>query len=284
MLLVNVIGGLGNQMFQYAYACSLSNRGYDVKLSIADYASYTLHDGFVLDKYNISLEIATPEQTQKFKPSKLSKKLSFLPFFNILQEKTLLFDMNNLSPKDGCFVEGYFQCEKYFVEYRDLILHDFVFNHPFAEYTQRIEESIKETLTSISLHIRRGDYINNDTTNSIHGTCSLDYYREAISYFEKKYQGVVFFIFSDDIEWVKSNFNLDNFVYVESTDNRLPHEDMYLMTLCDHNITANSSFSWWGAWLNTNQEKEVIAPKYWFKDVKKNLEAKNIVPDNWIRL
>ena len=127
------------------------------------------------------------------------------------------------------------------------------------------------------MHIRRGDYVSNSKSNSIHGTCSLEYYREAVKIINEKYKNSIFFVFSDDISWKKENLLIQNAVYIDNKT--IPHEDIYLMSLCKYNITANSSFSWWGAWLNQNKNKVVIAPKKWF--LKKENE---IASKNWITI
>lgn len=210
--------------------------------------------------------------------------MSFLPFINYISEKNLLFDEKNLSPNDNSFIEGYFQCEDYFKEFRDDIMNEFVQIERMSEYTYRIEQQIRNSDVAISLHIRRGDYIKDNNTNNIHGTCSLKYYEDAIKYFSNQYRDIKYYIFSDDIKWVQNNFKKYNFIYIDSVEKRLPHEDIYLMSLCHHNIIANSSFSWWGAWMNLNIAKEVIAPINWFNDKKLQKLSKNIVPVNWKRL
>jgi hypothetical protein len=174
-------------------------------------------------------------------------------------------------------VKGYFQTEKYFSEIRNTLLEEFAPIKEIANSTQKYKEQITTVENSCSLHIRRGDYILNSKSNSIHGTCSLGYYKEAIKIIEEKHQNITFFIFSDDIVWTKKNLVLQNAVYV--THKCLPHEDLHLMSLCVHNITANSSFSWWGAWLNKNNNKTIIAPKQWF--VTKENE---IACENWIKI
>jgi len=136
---------------------------------------------------------------------------------------------------------------------------------------------------SCSIHIRRGDYTSNVNSN-IHGTCSLEYYKKATEYMQNKYKDIYYYIFSDDITWVKENLKLENAVYIESEEKRIPHEDIYLMSLCSNNIIANSSFSWWGTWLNNNLNKTVIAPKRWFEDNKLHAQSQDIVCDSWIKI
>ena len=124
----------------------------------------------------------------------------------------------------------------------------------------------------------------NDINVKIHGVCSVEYYNNAIEYLKNKLGEVNYFIFSDDFEWCRSNLKIDNAIFVESDEHRIAHEDIYLMSLCDHNIIASSTFSWWGAWLNDNESQISIAPMEWFKDKKYQKQSQDIVPNRWIKL
>ena len=267
MVIVRVLGGLGNQMFQYAYAKALEMRGYDVKLDISGFKKYKLHGGYQLDKYNINLDNAN-------KYSVLFSKINPL---KTLKEDNLLFNSKLLSLKGNEYVKGYFQTEKYFLQIRETLIKQFIINTEIKDSTKNYKKKITEAENSCSIHIRRGDYVTNNKSNSIHGTCSLDYYKQAIKIIEDKYKNITFFIFSDDISWTKENLNLVNAIYIDHKC--LPHEDIYLMSLCKHNITANSSFSWWAAWLNENISKTVVAPKQWFVDKENEIACLN-----WIKI
>ena len=254
-------------MFQYAYAKALSLDGYNVKLDLSKIKKYKLHGGYQLDKYKIDLEIA----------DSFSILLGKIGIKKSKKEKNLLFNDNFKSLEGYEYIKGYFQTEKYFKEIRNTLLSEFVINKKISLETDKIAEKIKNLKNSCSLHIRRGDYISDKNANNIHGTCDLDYYKRAIDIMNSKYSNVSFFVFSDDIYWTKENLKIKNAFYVDNKT--IPHEDMYLMSLCSHNITANSSFSWWGAWLNKNENKTTIAPKNWFVD-KEN----EVVCENWIKL
>lgn len=142
---------------------------------------------------------------------------------------------------------------------------------------------IIKSCNAVSLHIRRGDYISNATTNTIHGTCNLDYYKRAVEYIKKNSVSPIFFIFSDDIDWVKDNLHLnEKHYYIDWNNADTNYEDMRLMSLCKHNVIANSSFSWWGAWLNNNPKKIVIAPQKWFNDSK--LNTFDVIPEKRIKI
>lgn len=149
-----------------------------------------------------------------------------------------------------------------------------------SEKSQHLAEKIKDQIT-VSVHIRRGDYLQGNNLN-YHGICGMDYYQNAIEYLQKKEKNLTFVFFSDDIERVKENFAMGSAYFVDRNVGKDAWQDMQLMSLCKHNIIANSSFSWRGAWLNANPEKIVIAPKHWFANPE--LTDQDIVPESWIRL
>ena len=267
MIIVRIVGGLGNQMFQYAYAKSLQQKGFDVQIDISKFKTYKLHGGYHLDSYNIDLQ----------KAGSLDTFLSLLKLKKNVKEKSLLFDENLLKLKGNEFVKGYFQTEKYFLSIREILLKQFTIKTALSDSTKEYSKEIHQHKNSCSLHIRRGDYITDEKANSVHGTCDLNYYAAAIKLINEKFDTTHFFVFSDDIAWTKENLPLKNATYIDHKT--IPHEDMFLMSLCKHNITANSSFSWWGAWLNQYQNKTVIAPKKWFVSQKNEVASKN-----WIQL
>lgn len=267
MVIVRIVGGLGNQMFQYAYAKSLQQKGYAVKIDISKFRNYKLHGGYQLDKYKIDLETSTP----------LSNFLSKLGLKKNIKEKSLLFNDKFINISKNEYVKGYFQTEKYFLDIRDVLLHQFVIKQELCESTILYSKEIKQHKNSCSLHIRRGDYVSDKKANSVHGTCDLNYYNEAIKLNTNKFENTHFFVFSDDIVWTKKNLSIENATYIDHKC--IPHEDMYLMSLCKNNITANSSFSWWGAWLNEHKNKTVIAPKKWFVS-----QENEVACENWIKL
>lgn len=285
MVIVKIIGGLGNQMFLYAYAKALQQRGYEVKIDVSAFETYGLHE-YGLDKYNIHLDASTKEENNKFYKNNIVSKILRrvgLDFSKKIQEKSLLFDNKFLSININSYIKGYFQSEKYFNDIREIILNEFTINSDISDYTKELENQIINSKNSCSLHIRRGDFINSTNIN-IHGSCDLAYYKKAIQYLEEKVQDVHYFIFSDDIAWVKENLVIENATYIENKEKRIPHEDMYLMHLSQHNIIANSSFSWWGAWLNQNEEKIVIAPKRWFADNELEKQSQDIVCQDWVKI
>lgn len=286
MLLVKLTGGLGNQMFQYSFAKALQSKGYEVKLDISTFETYTLHGGFGLEHYSITIPIASKDELLPYKTNfltKIGRKLN-ISHKKLMGEKTLLFQKELLSPPNNTSLYGYFQSEKYFNTIRDTILDDFILKAPLSPYSASMKKTIQSLSNTASIHIRRGDYITDSKANKFHGICGLDYYEEAISLLKSKFKEMHYFIFSDDIEWVKNNLAPEKCTYIDNTLPYIPHEDIYLMSLCHHNIIANSSFSWWGAWLNHNSTKVVIAPKKWFADDKMVQQSCDIVPESWSRV
>lgn len=286
MVIVKIIGGLGNQMFQYAYAKALEQKGHEVKIDISAFETYKLHGGYQLDKYNIDLDSSIKDENDKFYKNTFFYKVLRrfgMDFSRRIKEKSLLFDKKLLEIDDNSYLDGYFQCEKYFKDIREIILKQFTINQDISNYTKEIKNKIQNSQNSCSLHIRRGDFVNSTNIN-IHGACDIEYYKKAMKYLEEKVVNINYFIFSDDIEWVKENLAIQNAIYIDSKEKRIPHEDIYLMSLCKNNIIANSSFSWWGAWLNQNEKKMVIAPKRWFADDKLESQSKDIVCESWVRI
>jgi hypothetical protein len=267
MIIVRIVGGLGNQMFQYAYAKSLQQKGYSVKIDISKFKKYKLHGGYHLDQYKIDLKTA----------DRFTNFLSKIKIKKNRKEKNLLFDHQLFKLSGNEYVKGYFQTEKYFSDIRPVLLAQFIIQKELSNSTILYVKEIDKHTNSCSLHIRRGDYISDEKANSVHGICDLEYYANAIKLINEKFENTHFFVFSDDIVWTKENLQLENATYIDHKT--IPHEDMLLMSLCKHNITANSSFSWWGAWLNQYKNKTVIAPKKWF--VRKENE---VACANWIKL
>lgn len=275
MIIVKIMGGLGNQMFQYAIAKSIAVRNKDnFKLDISFYSKQTLR------KYELNLlDIDEVLVNKKSFFSKVTSKFRFLTKIYYMERKIAEYD-SNVFNKKNVILDGYWQNEKYFKDIRGKILQDFTPVSSLSNKANYYLNSIKNS-NSVSVHVRRADYIENINTNANHGVCGLSYYKKAFKYLNNKTDNVTFFIFSDDISWCKKVFRfLERKVFVEDTKSTI--DDLELMKNCKHNIIANSTFSWWGAWLNQNEEKIVIAPKKWF--VKKEWKNKNPACENWIKI
>lgn len=288
MIIAHLIGGLGNQMFQYAAARALAaKRNTSLLLDISSFDSYTLHQGFELNRiFCGDFNIAQKAHMQKmlgWQSFNSVKRYLHRPALSWLRNKSLAIEpsfeywqgFEDLSAET--YLSGYWQSERYFISADDIIRKDFRFSTPLSAENLELADNISNS-DSISLHVRRGDYVN----NSAYASCSLDYYKSAIEYLTKQLESSTFFIFSDDINWVKENLKLEHpHIYIDNNQGDQSYNDMRLMSLCKHNIIANSSFSWWGAWLNANEAKTVIAPKKWFNT---DLNSKDLIPANWVRL
>lgn len=300
MIIVRLIGGLGNQMFQYAAGRFLSEKHKTtIKLDLTFLLDRTPRRDFVyreyeLDVFAINAKQADEKELIKYRPSFFYRVNSCLrrlcgrpviinPTYLVEQQFTydkLAFEQ---ASKD-CFLNGYWQSEEYFKSIESLLRQEFTFRHPLDIKNAEIANRIG-SVNSVSIHIRRGDYVTTPHIANAHALCTLEYYQNAISYIENRITNPVFFIFSDDIEWVKANLILSSPFEIGSGNfGKQSYIDMQLMSLCRHNIIANSSFSWWGAWLNSNSDKKVIAPKKWFADETMNAQIIDLIPEKWMRL
>lgn len=291
MVISNILGGLGNQMFQYAVGRALAHRrGDELKLDISEFESYTLRQ-FELDVFNVKAAIASPSEIERLKYQKPALALRILSYIfrkdsaygrHYYREKFYQFDPDVLTLQGDVYLFGYWQTEKYFSDYEQGLRQEFTLKTPLSRESEYFKNQILAEEHAVALHIRRGDYVTNATTNSYHGLCSLEYYKEAVTYIEQHVTSPHFFIFSDDLAWAKEHLDfIGEVTFVELSD-APDHEEMYLMSQCHHNIIANSSFSWWGAWLNENRKKIVIAPKQWFTDASINTD--DLISEGWIRL
>lgn len=278
-------------MFQYAFVKSLSLRNqHEFLFDISEYQTY--FRPFELEIFSIDKQYAEEKDlpwymwlrsTNRYLNYIFVKIQSVCKLLNSRhhREINLKFsqDLLNIS---NWYVEWYFQSEQYFIDFADEIRKDFTFVHEPSLQNQQIIHIISSS-QSVSVHIRRGDYLKGNNLQ-YHGICSLEYYRTAIEIIRNKVSDARFFFFSDDIEWVRKNiqtWNNDD-VYVDHNTWDQSREDMRLMSLCRHNIVANSSFSRRWAWLNNNPEKIVIAPLKRFEN--KELDYTNIAPENRIRI
>ena len=199
-----------------------------------------------------------------------------------IREKQYHFDPKILTMPGSIYLDGYWQSEKYFSDIADIIKNEFRVKLPQTEENRRVAQQIT-SCESVSLHVRRGDYLTDAKTNTIHGTCELDYYARCIERLTQQVHHPYFFIFSDDPEWVAKNLKITHpTTFVAHNGPEKSYEDLRLMSQCRHNIIANSSFSWWGAWLNSNSNKIIYTPKKWFCDP--NLNTKDLIPATWQKL
>ncbi len=279
MQIVWCLGGLGNQMFQYAFYRTLEFSGKEVCLDISEFTGYDLHNGFELKRiFNLNPRFIDTKTAMRVKSNFFLKALRKLRVYSYLIEQTDFgYADYYLGYRLPHFFKGYWQSEKYFSKIQDQIRKDFSFkelDQVNQEYANKINQS-----QSVSIHVRRGDY----AKHPLHGgICTKEYYLQAVKFILDTVDNPQFFVFSDDINWCKENLAIKDASFINGNNGENSYKDMQLMSLCKHNIIANSSFSWWGAWLNPNPTKMIIAPKKWFNDPKINI--KDLLPEQWIRL
>ena len=292
MVISNLIGGLGNQMFQYATGRALALRKKtELRLDISGFEDYALHQGFELQRiFSCPARIASNADVKNvlgWQGASWARRLLSKPALASLRSKALLIEPHFgywpriIEAPPACYLQGYWQSEKYFEAAIDTLRSEFAFKHPLDQNNANLAEQISAS-NSISLHIRRGDYANNPKTLAMHGLCSPDYYRAATELVSVRIESPHFFIFSDDIGWAMENLKLEfPCNYIGHNQGKDSYKDMQLMSLCRHHIIANSSFSWWGAWLNPLPEKIVVAPKKWFANGR---AIDDLLPEKWVKL
>lgn len=284
MKIVKFLGGLGNQMFQYAFYKAWEGRVKNVTADLTGYKTYGLHNGFELETiFGISVKKAAPFAVDLYNPYNRTwyirkiRRITGLKNAYYEEQTPYCFDKTIFQDKTSKLYWGYWQNQDYFINIEDQIRTDFQFILPLDSKNAQLLKEI-QTSCSISIHIRRGDYLKEELLG---GLCPLDYYRKAIELICTQVINPIFFIFSDDIEWSMKNLNIAHkTIFVEGNIGANSYIDMLLMSNCKHNIIANSSFSWWGAWLNKNPKKIVIGPKKWVNNESSN----SIVPSTWIKL
>lgn len=272
---IGYLGRLGNQMFQFASSVAIAKKtGHDIFFPLENCTEFdpngpinpktnspTLVKCDLLDCFNI--------------PVSFFKRSSEINIGSIIQEKKFTFDPDMFNVQDGSDLYGFFQTEKYFKPISRDIIEYFTFKSEIVNSSSKYwSKNIKGFLAGskpVSIHIRRGDYT---LYPNHHPLCSRDYYNRAISLFEPE---VKFLIFSDDLDWCRENFSSNRFHVVDSGS---PYIDLKLITMCDHHINANSSFSWWGSWLNQKESKRVICPANWFGPAI-NKDQRDVYCEDW---
>ena len=292
MIISFLSGGLGNQLFQYAMGKSISERKKQGLFFDVQSFSWDQLRTYELNKIGIHYPIATIEEVNYIKnfPKTFFEKVTSkfgknTPYYkqSYIKEIDFKFDENfQFFRNKNVYLEGYWQSENYFEDIRPYLLNEIRFENltPKTYFYQNI---IASHLESVSIHVRRGDYASNPDTTNFHGLMNKTYYLQAIQLLSSKLENPYFFVFSDDKEFVKTMFEgFDNIEFIEGLT--YDYEDLYLMSLCKHQIIANSSFSWWGAWLNRNERKQIIAPKQWFHNEEMQSKTTDLIPSSWIKI
>jgi hypothetical protein len=277
-------------MFQFATGLAISKlNNTELKLDISSFENYTLHNGFELDEVflgNFAIaSLSDVSSVLRAKRSPLIRKVYRRLFTgNVVSNYIIEPDFNYWSEfkriSNNTYIEGYWQSERYFKDISQHIQTQFKFKQPLTNLNMELAQSI-QLQNSVSIHIRRGDYISNKKNLQIYNTCDINYYKNAINHILQRVSNPTFYVFSDDISWAKSFLAAYPCVFIDHNKSKNSYIDMQLMSMCKHNIIANSSFSWWGAWLNSYNRKIVIAPKKWFY---KEISTEDLIPKSWLKL
>ena len=257
MIVTKLQGGLGNQLFQWAVSKRLSEK-YNTEYYF-DLSYFNTSSTGLVSKWNLEIE----KLNLDFKTFQIEK----------MNLKSITDNFHYQEIDNNSFLDGYWQSEKYFIEIEKLIREDLKIEKSLKNYIINKYPILNEN--AVSLHVRRGDYLN---LQNYHPIQTIDYYNKAYDIINDLNINVV--VLSNDINWCKENIKFDNITYIEGETNIV---DLYIMSLCKHNIIANSSFSWWGAWLNENKNKKVIAPINWFGP-SSTLYTGDIISEKWIKI
>lgn len=277
MIISEIVGGLGNQLFQYAAARQLSLiKDQDIYLNLNFFDTYHNPDVFRLDRYNVNYQIAKQKDIDRLKRvqatgffAKAYRKVFKEPYYfnskyHFDQKWLLTHNWDKLKKYEDLYISGYLANPKFFYQIEDLLKKEFTLKVDLNAANQKMMDKI-QSCNAVMLHVRRGDYVNNNYFVSQ----PVSYYLEAIEQIKQEVKDPVFFVFSDDLNWTKDNIKTDGEVhYCDINDGKTDYMELALMSNCKHAIIANSTFSWWGAWLIVNENKTVIVPKNWYSDPK----------------
>ena len=303
VVIAHLLGGLGNQMFQYAAARAVALRCNAPLILDASWLSGETERHFDLRPFRIRTE--RPFALWPFRinvgilksdPPHSRWAVAFEHFAGrlnrrfgthkrgapIFRERPFQYDCRVQSLRAPVYMYGYFQSGKYFADWTDIISDDFQISDPPRPEAQALLDHIKAS-DAICMHVRRGDYVTDPAVNAFHGLCSIDYYHRGLRDVANNLARPECFVFSDDPAWVRENLMLDvPTTIVNIHGPHEAHEDLRLMAACHSYVIANSSMSWWGAWLGRRAGKRVVAPRQWFKASSR--DARDLIPDDWVRL
>lgn len=294
MIIVPFSGGLGNQLFQYAFSCSLSRQNPSHKIYYTDYLirRNPAHNGYEL-AYLFGITLSSTPYVERL--TRFSRKVLLFPRFKPIvsfllslariyvreESRYCSFDVSFMTARKGVNIYiGYWQTALYFQSITDEIVRKFTFDMGALSQRSREMMYLIERSQSVSVHIRRGDYLSPSNVASVGTICDLSYYRLAMEYMRERLGDVCFFIFSDDVAWAVEHIRDEKIIVISGNDGKAAWQDMCLMSKCRHHIIANSTFSWWGAWLGRSEDKLVVAPSRFSKDIV----GEDLIPSSWIRI
>lgn len=292
MVVGYILGGLGNQMFQYAAGRALAlATGQPLLLDLSGFANYRLHQGFEIERVFRApvapADAATVRKLLGWRSAGITRRVlkhlqsPFLRGSRLVIEPHFNYWPDLMERKSASYLMGYWQSEKYFEDVERTIRSDFTFRAPLRGVNAEIEARMRDT-HSVSLHVRRTDYISHRKTAEIMHVQDVGYYRSAAELLARELDAPVYYVFSDDMAWVRENLGfLPRVELIDHNRGGDSYQDMQLMSRCKHHVIANSSFSWWGAWLNPDPGKIVVAPSAWFRN---GLDDTDLIPSRWTRL
>lgn len=285
MIVIEASGGLGNQMFQYALYKKLEFMNKDVVWDTSFFRSKQdlreLEIGvFGVQYRSISDKEVACIRGYGYQDSIIDKiKYKLKPSKYLIYRDTIECFQPEVLEMEDVYLCGYWQSERYFKDIREQVLQEFTFPTGVVKSKEELTNQMQAE-NSVSIHIRRSDYLTEQNLKVYGNICTEKYYNNAIRYIEEMVEYPHYYVFTDDLAWARENFQGDEYTIISGNRGRDSYIDMYLMSQCKYNIIANSSFSWWGAWLNRNPDKQVLAPKKWFH----NHEKEEIVCEDWIRI
>ncbi len=277
MRLIKVTGGLGNQMFMYALYIAMKKTFPNTRLDLSDMQHYHAHHGYEMN------HVFNLPKTEFCINQKLKKVLEFLFFKTILERKQKGSLDAYRKPIAWPFIyfKGFYQSERYFKDVEADVRKVFTFNSAlFNEKSKALLQLLEKDECSVSLHVRRGDYLQPKFWKNNGSVCQLPYYHNAVKAMAQHVASPHYYVFSDDIEWVRENLPLPHATFIDWNKGKESWQDMMLMSHCRHNIICNSTFSWWGAWLNAHPGKIVVTPNRWYASG----DDPYIVPKGWLRV
>lgn len=280
MRLIKMTGGLGNQMFIYVLYLRMKSRFSDTCIDLSDMRHYRVHQGYELH----SVFTCLPKTDEVCLPQWLKKIVEFLFFRTILERH----EGGALRHYDGpvrwplVYYKGFYQNLMYFRGYEKEIRQAFTFDISRAsERSRAMAIQMDDETESVALHVRRGDYLKPKHFSKVGCVCQLPYYQRAVKEIEKRVESPHYYVFTDDMLWVKEQLPLENVTYIDWNRGKDSWQDMMLMSHCHHHIIPNSTFSWWGAWLSTREEGIIVCPNHWYAHDNGQVP---MYPDSWLRV
>jgi hypothetical protein len=292
VIIVRIIGGLGNQMFQYAFGRRLADAlSVPLRLDITPFRTYDkrryelgglrIEENFASDR-EIRLALRGRFPRVRSRAGRVFPSLADGPG-RLVAERGFGFDPALLDLHDGAYLEGYWQSERYFDTVGDRLRAEFVPRTPPRGRAAELAEQMRQE-DSVSLHVRRGDYVSEPSVEMIHLVCDETYYTRCVEYLAPRLKDPHFYVFSDEPAWARDNLRIPFPTTIVAESCRTTAiDDMWLMARCRYHVIANSSFSWWGAWLDSRPAKVVLMPRRWFRDRAPEYSA-DIRPPEWVAL